>query len=146
MRRVFHVLFFCCVFYTRQIGNYVYFIVFFHGYFVRDGMDDCTSLRFALLSPFAQQSDAEARLGPYQSQASIYWIAGSRFHTLSVHFHINYAAALNMEHEKSFASGIESSLDAWLLHSQLSVWLHQLRCNFFFSLSLLCNLIFFRPF
>lgn len=60
MRRVFHVLFFCCVFYTRQIGNYVYFIVFFHGYFVRDGMDDCTSLRFALLSPFAQQSDAEA--------------------------------------------------------------------------------------
>lgn len=28
MRRVFHVLFFCCVFYTRQIENYVYFIVF----------------------------------------------------------------------------------------------------------------------
>lgn len=86
-------------------------------------MDDCTSLRFALLSPFAQQSDAEAQLGALSiAEASIYWIAGSRFHTLSVHFHINYAAAFDMELEKCFASGIESSLDASsLLHSQLSV-------------------------
>lgn len=50
--------FFCCVFYTRQIGNYVCFIVFFHGYFVRT----VWLYTFALLFPFRVRLSTMPRL------------------------------------------------------------------------------------
>lgn len=72
--------FFCCVFYTRQIGNYVYFIVFFfHGYFVRTVWLYIGSFIACLPRSRPIRYSTLKQKFCYQLQFSFYWMVDSRF-------------------------------------------------------------------
>lgn len=91
--------FFCCVFYTRQIGNYVYFIVFFHGYFRKN----CMAVH-SLISLFPSLDSLHLKKNALiNCKVFIEWsthvfpMISYQFFSVQtrvVHFHINYL--LNM--------------------------------------------------